>query len=69
MVVRGEDSGEKLKQYIASHDILLVDDIQIVAGKEQTEKFFFQVFTKMYNAGKQIVIFLIMYLMMTETSK
>ena len=56
MVVRGEDSGEKLKQYIASHDILLVDDIQIVAGKEQTEKFFFQVFTKMYNAGKQIVI-------------
>lgn len=55
-VVRGEESGEKLKQFIVSHDILLIDDIQLIAGKEQTETFFFQVFTKMYNLGKQIVI-------------
>lgn len=55
-VVRGEDSAEKLKAFIASHDLLLVDDVQMIAGREQTEKFFFQVFTKMYNAGKQIVI-------------
>ena len=55
-IIRGEDSAEKLKTFIASHDILLVDDVQLIAGREQTEIFFFQVFTKMYNAGKQIVI-------------
>ena len=54
--VRGEDSGEKLRDYICSHDILLVDDIQQISGKDKTELFFFQVFTKMYSAGKQIVI-------------
>ena len=54
--VRGEDSGEKLKDYICSHDILLVDDIQQISGKDKTELFFFQVFVKMHSAGKQIVI-------------
>ncbi len=54
--VHGEEQSEKLKSYITSHDMLLVDDIQQISGKEKTELFFFQVFTKMYNAGKQIVI-------------
>lgn len=54
--VRGESDATKLKGFICKHDVLLIDDIQQIAGKEQTEMFFFQVFTKMYNDNKQIVI-------------
>ena len=54
--MKGEQSGNKLKNFIASHDVFLVDDIQVLAGKEKTELFFFQVFTRLYNTGKQIVI-------------
>ena len=54
--VRGESGTAKLQSFIVSHDMLLIDDIQQIANKNETELFFFQVFTKMYNAGKQIVI-------------
>ena len=54
--VRGDDKSQKLYNFIVGHDVLLVDDIQQFAGRDQTEMFFFQVFNKMYTAGKQIVI-------------
>ena len=54
--VRGEKDAESLKDYLCDFDVLLFDDIQMLANKVNTQDFFFSIFEKLLNAGKQAVI-------------
>lgn len=44
------------KEMFRSTDILMIDDFQFIAGKEQTQEEFFHTFNSLISQGKQIVL-------------
>jgi chromosomal replication initiator protein len=47
---------EEFRQLFRGVDVLVVDDVQFMSGKERTQEEFFHTFNALYNQQKQIVI-------------
>ncbi|MES2837989.1 MAG: chromosomal replication initiator protein DnaA [Bacteroidota bacterium] len=53
--VRNNDQNDFIHFY-QMIDVLIIDDIQFLAGKEKTQEIFFHLFNHLHQSGKQIVI-------------
>ncbi len=51
-----ERTTEEFRNKYRSVDMLLIDDIHFISGKEQTEESFFYTFDELHNANRQIAI-------------
>lgn len=54
--VLGNKLDDFRRKYRKRCDVLLIDDIQLIAGKERTQNEFFHIFNTLYDSQRQIVV-------------
>lgn len=47
---------DKFKEYYQQMDLLIIDDVQFLSGREKTQNEFFHIFNALYQINKQVVI-------------
>jgi chromosomal replication initiator protein len=47
---------QKLTNFYLQIDVLIIDDVQFLSGKEKTQDMFFHIFNHLYQHGKQIIM-------------
>ncbi|MBQ8849470.1 MAG: chromosomal replication initiator protein DnaA [Clostridia bacterium] len=56
IVALGEQQMPEFREKYRNCDVLLIDDIQFIAGKTSTQEEFFHTFNTLYEDGKQIIL-------------
>ena len=54
--IKGEKDAQSLKDFFDTVDVLLLDDVQLLANKTQTQEMFFAIYNKLIENNKQIVL-------------